>query len=87
MNAVTTTNKNQCVDVSNAGDANDMQIIPKTWKWKTNWILTLCIFHLSNISEFGIINAIVLQSYRHHEVAMIQLQIPNKRKNDVIDDI
>lgn len=30
MNAVTTTNKNQCVDVINAGDANDIQMIPKT---------------------------------------------------------
>lgn len=30
MNAVTTMNKNQCVDVINAGDANDMQMMPKT---------------------------------------------------------
>lgn len=32
MNAVTTINKNQCVDAMIAGDANDMQIMPNTWK-------------------------------------------------------
>lgn len=32
MNAVTTMNKNQCVDAMIAGDANDMQIMPNTWK-------------------------------------------------------
>lgn len=34
MNAVTTTNKNQCVDVINAGDANDIQMMPRTWKFR-----------------------------------------------------
>lgn len=31
IKAVTTTKRNQCVDAIYAGDANDMQIMPKTW--------------------------------------------------------
>lgn len=34
MNAVTTINKNQCVDAMIAGDANDIQMMPNTWKNK-----------------------------------------------------
>lgn len=34
MNAVTATNRNQCVDAIRAGEANDMQIIPSTCRGK-----------------------------------------------------
>lgn len=67
MNAVTTTKRNQCVDAINAGDANDIQMIPKTLNEKKK---NKCNFKINFITLP--INSMQLYC-RHHEVAMIQL--------------
>lgn len=53
MNAVTTMNKNQCVDVIRAGDANDMQMMPKTCNWyEILFFEEKCVFCFSHLFEY-----------------------------------